>query len=683
MKNTNNYEYLLEDLTKLKGVGKKTTEVLKKKKINNLFDLLWRLPQSYIDRTQKNKINELQVGKIHTLRVLVKKYSFPRVRNLPNRVICEDSTGKIDCVFFNSYEGYIKKILPLNEEVTISGKISYFNKKYQITNPTYISKDNTLIEKIHSKYSLTEGISEKIYNKIIDQILKNLPILPEWLNDKILKKFNNEGWNSSILKLHDPKNIGNFKTNFYRRLAFDEILASFLISSEIRKKIKKIKKKSKIFSNKSFINTMSKLDFILTNDQKNSLLQINRDLSSKSKMFRLLQGDVGSGKTIVALISALNVVESGYQVAFMAPTEILTRQHYNLAKNLYSNKINLEILTGKTDYYEKKRINKEINSKKVNIVFGTHSLFQKKINFNNLGYIIIDEQHKFGVRQRKLLSDKGGSECDVLLMSATPIPRTLVMSVYGDMDISIIREKPSHRKEVATYSKLESKIDDVVRFVKKELKDDNQVFWVCPLIDESKKIDHQSAIKKYEYLNKIFPGNVALLHSKIDNVEKENILKKFLDKKFKILVSTTVIEVGIDFPNANAIIIENANKFGLSQLHQLRGRVGRGSKQATCILIFKTNLSTNARKRINILKNSNDGFIISEEDMKLRGFGDLLGFKQSGLKNFKLADPIHNEDLFVLGEKEIRRIEKEEEDLSKYKPLLKLYDQADIINDIV
>ena len=341
MKNTNNYEYLLEDLTKLKGVGKITSEILKKKKINNLFDLLWRLPQSYTDRTQKNKINELQIGKIHTLTVLVKKYSFPRVRNLPNKVICEDSTGKIDCVFFNSYEGYIRKILPLNKQVTISGKISYFNKKYQITNPKYVSKDNTLIEKIHSKYSLTDGISEKIYNKIIDQILKNLPVLSEWLDNKILKKFNNETWNNSILKLHDPKNIGNFKTNFYRRLAFDEILASFLISSEIRKKIKKIKKKSKIFSDKSFINTMSKLNFILTNDQKNSLLQINKDLSSKSKMFRLLQGDVGSGKTIVALISALNVIEAGYQVAFMAPTEILTRQHYNLAKNLYSNKINL------------------------------------------------------------------------------------------------------------------------------------------------------------------------------------------------------------------------------------------------------------------------------------------------------------------------------------------------------
>ena len=679
----NNFDYLLKDLTTLKGVGKKTTEILKKKKINSLFDLLWRLPQSYTDRTQKSNINELQVGKIHTLTVVVKKYSFPRKRNLPNKVSCEDSTGKIDCVFFNSYEGYIKKILPINEEVTISGKISYFNKKYQITNPTYVSKDSSLIEKIHTKYTLTEGISQKVYNKIIDRILKNLPILTEWHDGKILKKFNNISWNSSILKLHDHKNIGNFNSNFYRRLAFDEILASFLISSEIRKKIKKIKKKSKLFSDKSFKDTVAKLNFKLTNDQINALLQINKDLTSKSKMFRLLQGDVGSGKTIVALISALNVIESGYQVAFMAPTEILVKQHYDLAKSLYSKKIKIEILTSNTDYHEKKRINEEINSKKINIIFGTHSLFQKRINFNNLGYIIIDEQHKFGVKQRKLLSDKGGANCDVLLMSATPIPRTLIMALYGDMDISVIKEKPKNRKEIKTYSKLENKIDDVIRFVKKEINEGYQVFWVCPLIEASKKIDHESAVKKYEYLNKFFPENVALLHSKIDKFEKEKILKKFLDKKFKILVSTTIIEVGIDFPNANSIIIENANKFGLSQLHQLRGRVGRGSKQATCILIFKNNLSVNAKKRIQILKNSNDGFKISEEDMKLRGFGDLLGFKQSGLKKFRLADPVHNEDLFILGEDEIKRIEKEEKNLNKYKPLLKLYDQADIINDII
>ena len=683
MENNKNYEYLLKDLTNLKGVGIKTMEILKKKKINNIFDLLWRLPKSYTDRSEASKINKLQVGKIHTIKVIPIKYLFPRIRNLPNRVNCEDVTGKIDCVFFNSYEGYIRKILPLNNEVTISGKINYFNKKYQITNPTYVSKDSSVIEKIHNKYSLTEGISEKVYNKIINEILKNLPTLPEWINSKTLKKFGNESWNNSIIKLHDPKNISNYKSNFYRRLAFDEILSSFLVSSEIRKKIKKIKKDSKNFSNKNEIKTMSKLNFELTKDQKKALSDINNDISSKNKMFRLLQGDVGSGKTIVSLISALNVIESGYQVAFMAPTEILAKQHFNLSKKIFPNTINLEILSSKTQYLKKKIILDKVKNNKINIVFGTHSLFQKKILFNNLGYIIIDEQHKFGVKQRKLLSDKGGRNCDVLLMSATPIPRTLTMTLYGDMDLSIIREKPKFRKEIKTYSKLESKIEDVIKFVKKELKQDNQIFWVCPLIEESKKIDHESVVKKFTYLKKIFPDVVGILHGKVDQYEKEKILQDFLNKKYKILVSTTIIEVGIDFPNANLIVIENANKFGLSQLHQLRGRVGRGSKQASCILMFKSNLSENARKRINILKNSNDGFEISEEDMKLRGFGDLLGFKQSGVKNFRLADPVHNEDLFILGEKEIRRIEKEEINFNKYKPLLKLYDQADIINDLV
>ena len=683
MKKNNNYEYLLEDLTKIKGVGKKTAEILKKKKINNLFDLLWRLPQSYTDRSIVNKINVVQVGKIQTIKVIPIKYSFPRIRNLPNRVNCIDDTGKIDCIFFNSYEGYIKKIMPLNNEVTISGKINFFNKKYQITNPSYVSKDNSLIEKIHNKYSLTEGISEKVYNKIINEILINLPILSEWLDEKILKKFNNESWNRSIIKLHEPKNINNYKSNFYRRLAFDEILSSFLISSEIRKKIKKIKKNSKKFSNIGFKKIMSKMNFNLTNDQQKTLDEINNDISSKNKMFRLLQGDVGSGKTIVSLISALNVVESGYQVAFMAPTEILAKQHFNLANKIFPNNINLDILSSKTDYHKKKLILKKIETNKIDIIFGTHSLFQKKIVFNNLGYIIIDEQHKFGVRQRKLLSDKGGKNCDVLLMSATPIPRTLTMTIYGDMDLSIIREKPNFRKEVKTYSKPESKIDDIIKFVKKEIKEGNQVFWVCPLIEESKKIDHQSAVKKFEDLNKIFPNIVSMIHGKTDKDDKEKILLNFLNGKFKILVSTTIIEVGIDFPNANLIVIENANKFGLSQLHQLRGRVGRGSKQASCILMFKKNLSENARKRINILRNSNDGFEISNQDMRLRGFGDLLGFKQSGLKNFRLADPVHNEDLFFVAEEEIKRIEKNEKNLDKYKPLLKLYDQADIINDLI
>ncbi len=683
MKNNNNYNYLLSDLTQLSGVGKKTMEILKKKKVNNIFDLLWRLPKSYTDRTLVSKICDLQIGKVQTIRVVPLKYQFPRVRNLPNRVNCLDQTGKIECIFFNSHEGYVRKILPLNEEVTISGKISSYKGCYQITNPTYVSQDSSLIETIDNKYSLTEGIKEKTYNKIINQILINLPRLNEWHDRDILKKFNNESWNQAIIKLHDPTNIENYKSNFYKRLAYDEILASFLVNSEIRKKIKKIKKVRKIFTQKAHNNIINKLNFSLTNDQKKALEDINKDLDSKSKMFRLLQGDVGSGKTIVALISALNVISSGFQVALMAPTEILARQHYTLAKKLFPKKICIELLSSKSENVEKKRIVNELKDNKIHMVFSTHAIFQKKIVFSNLGYIIIDEQHKFGVRQRKLLSDKGGNNCDVLLMSATPIPRTLTMSVYGDMDVSIIKEKPSNRKEVKTYSKLETKIDDVIKFVKKEINDGNQIFWVCPLIEESKKLDHQSSVNKYKFLSKLFPNDVALLHGKIENEEKEKILNQFLNKKFSILVSTTIIEVGIDFPNANVIIIENANKFGLSQLHQLRGRVGRGEKQASCILMFKSNLSVNAKKRINILKNTNDGFEISEEDMKLRGFGDLLGFKQSGIKNFRLADPIQNEDLFLMAEKQIRRIERENLSINKYKGLLKLYDQADIINDIV
>ena len=677
-----NYEYLLSDLKSIKGVGLKTSNLLKRKKINSIFDLLWKLPKSYTDRSLSSKIKNLKIDEIQTITIIPQKYSFPRVRNLPNRVLCKDETGEIDCVFFNSYEGYIRKILPIGKEVTISGRIKYFRNKYQLTNPKYISEDSSIIKQKHNTYSLTEGISEKVYNKIIFQIIKNLPQIDEWHSKDILKNFGNIGWNDSIKKLHDPENIGKFKENFYQRLAFDEIFSTFLVNSEIRKKIKKIKKTKKKFDIKKQGEIISKLDFSLTNDQTKTLNEINKDLCSDNKMFRLLQGDVGSGKTIVALLSAFNTISSDFQVAVMAPTEILARQHFLLAKKIYPKNIKIELLSGKSSYKDKKKILNKLIKKEIDIIFGTHALFQKKVEFKKLGLIIIDEQHKFGVSQRKKLSDKAGKDCDVLLMTATPIPRTLTMTIYGDMDLSIIREKPNNRKLVKTYSKIESKIDDVIKFIKKEIQLGNQIFWVCPLIEESKKIDHSSAIKKSEYLKKIFPNEVYLLHGKTTIEEKEEILNKFLRNEFKILVSTTIIEVGIDFPNANVIIIENANKFGLSQLHQLRGRVGRGKKESSCILMFKSILSENAKKRINILKDSNDGFKISEEDMKLRGFGDILGFKQSGIKNFKLADPIHNHNLFILAEKEIKRIENEKEDIGRFKPLIKLYDRADIINDI-
>ena len=683
MSNKKDHSYLLSDLTKLKGVGNKISNLLKKKKVNTIFDLLWKLPKSYTDRSISSNIKDLKIGEIQTVTIIPYKYNFPRIRNLPNRVSCRDETGDLECIFFNSYEGYIKKILPIGKKIVVSGKIGFFRNKYQITNPKYVSEDSTIIKIKHNQYSLTEGITEKLYNNIIKQIIKNLPKLEEWHNKDILKNFDNISWYDSINKLHKPENIGKYKSPFYSRLAFDEIFSSFLVHSEIRKKIKKIKKNKKDFDLNKQNRFIDKLDFKLTKDQVRALSEINKDLISNQKMFRLLQGDVGSGKTIVALIAALNVINSGFQVAVMAPTEILARQHYLLSKKLFRLSVKVDLLSSKSEFKDRKRILNELNNNKINLIFGTHSIFQKKVEFKNLGLIIIDEQHKFGVNQRKKLSDKGGNNCDVLLMSATPIPRTLTMTIYGDMDLSIIKEKPKSRKEVRTYTKLESKVDDVIKFIQKEIKTGNQVFWVCPLIDESKKIDHSSVLKKFKFLNKIFPNKVGLLHGKTEQVEKELILNNFLNKKYDILVSTTIIEVGIDFPNANIIIIENSNKFGLSQLHQLRGRVGRGNKQSTCILMFKSSLTENAKKRLNILKKTNDGFKISEEDMKIRGYGDILGFKQSGLKTFRLADPILNENLFILAEKEIKRIENNNEDISKFKTLIKLYDQADIINDIV
>jgi len=677
----NDHEYLLSNIQNIKGIGKKTSQLFKRKNINTIFDLLWHLPTSKIENSKVTNIGDIQIGKLQTIKLTPLKYNFPRIRRLPNRVVCQSNDIKIDCVFFNSYEGYIKKILPLNTEIIISGKINFFRNKYQITNPTQVKESNENILETQNKYSLTDGLTINKYNNIINEVLKELPDLDEWLNDDIKKKFNNIKWKDAILKIHslDTKEI--LKSKYYKRLVFDELFAHFLISSKIRTKIKKIKKSQKIFKDCKE-KLIQDLNFKLTNDQEAAIKIINEDLKSKSRMFRLLQGDVGSGKTIVSMIAAVNCINAGYQTSFMVPTEILAKQHFSFAKKYLPKNIKIEMLTGKSKYADRKKILENLKLGKIDFLIGTHALFQKKVEYNKLGLIIIDEQHKFGVRQRKELSEKGGNNCDVLVMSATPIPRTMMMTVYGDMDLTLIKEKPKNRKKIVTYSKLEDKISEIIRFVKKEISNKNQIFWVCPLIEESKKVEQQSVVNKFKYLEKYFKNRIGLIHGSLDKDERNKILNNFLDRKLDILVSTTVIEVGIDFPNANVIVIENADKYGLSQLHQLRGRVGRGSKQSYCILMFKSSLSENAKKRINILKSSDDGFIISEEDMKLRGYGDLLGFKQSGIKNFRLADPILNEDLFLLAEAEVKKLEMKGDNFSKYNKLLKLYDRASIINEI-
>jgi len=674
-------DFIFSEISKLKGVGNQLSKYLKRKKIEKIKDIILNLPYSETDRSVIFKINELEAGKTQSIKVLIKKLNFPRIRNLPNKIICEDETGKIDIVYFNSREGYLRKLFPINEWVIISGKVNYFNKKYQITNPDYVTslENQEYVVKNIPKYNLTKGINEKKYRSISEKVINNLPKIDDWLDKDFLKKNDLTGWNECIKNLHNSKDAKDRQSKSFRRLVFDELCANFFTLSRNRIRIRKEKEPKKI--DISFgDNIIKDLPFLLTNSQKNVISEINVDLKSNRRMFRIIQGDVGSGKTIVSLLAILNVIKSGYQCALMSPTEILAKQHYEFSKKIFKKEnIKIDLLSGKTEQKKRKEILNNLINGKIDLLIGTHALFQKKISFKKLGLVVIDEQHKFGVKQRSDLALKGGNNCDVLLMSATPIPRTMMMSLYGDMDVSKITEKPSKRKDIITLSKPEKKINDLWPFIKKQVDIDNQVFWVCPLIEDSTFLDYSSAKKKYELIQNKFENKVGLIHGGLSKEDKQKILKNFLDKKISILVSTTVIEVGIDFPNANLIIIENANKFGLAQLHQLRGRVGRGSKQGTCILLFKDGLSKNAIKRIKILKESNDGFFIAEEDLKLRGFGDLIGYQQSGIKNFRFADPVNHESLFKLAENFVKNNEKKI-DQKKYSFLLKLFDKAEIIN---
>jgi len=680
--NNNSNTFLFKDVSTIKGVGQKLKKYLRKKNIDKVKDLLFDLPYEVTDRSKITNLDSLEIGKIANIKVEVLKYNFPRIRNLPNKVICSENEKRINIIFFNSNEFYIRKILPIKKTVLISGKISYYKNNYQITNPTYVKlfEDRKEILKIFPKYSLTEGLTEKIYRKLIQNTLKKIKGDDDWYRSDFLKynKFNKI--KKTLENLHDPKNKTNINSNDYRRIAYDEIFSNLLMLLKARKIIKIKKTEIKHFSQDVENKILKNFPYKLTEGQIKILKELDDDAKSKFRMFRLIQGDVGSGKTILALILAAKVCRSKYQVAYMAPTEILSKQQYVQTKKLFKLlNINVEMLTSKTS--NKKKIIESLSKGKIDLIIGTHSLFQKKIKFKNLGLVIIDEQHKFGVKQRMALAKKGGRNCDVLLMSATPIPRTMMMSVYGDMDISKLTEKPQQRKEITTLVKPEKKIDEVIPLLKKQISKNNQIFWVCPLIEESKKLNYSSAVNKFNLIKKIFPDQVALIHGNLNEKEKSLVINDFINKKINILVSTTVIEVGIDIPNANTILIEDSNKFGLSQLHQLRGRVGRGKEESICILLYKNNLSENAKKRLKILKSTNDGFKIAEEDLKLRGHGDLLGYQQSGIKNFKFADPIHHKDLFFLAEEEIKKSNPEK--IIDFKILLKLYDKAEVVTDIV
>ena len=684
-----NFDDLFSPVNKIKGVGPIISKKLLDKGITNKIDLFLNLPTGAIDRRFCPKLDQLEVGKVSTIFVTPIKYNIPRFRNLPNKVTCKDEYGQIDIIFFNSRENYIKQILPLNNEVIISGKVNVYKNKFQITNPEYIQsveKEND-IKKIMAKYSSVTGISAKTIQKIYNEEIKKLSEIDEWHDKDFIKKLDWPTWYESIFRLHNPENLSDIdkESKFYKRLAYDEIFSNFLIFSEIKKRIKKLQKKPKTINNIILTNIKKKLSFQLTQGQEKVLDEIFNDLSSVKKMLRVLQGDVGSGKTVVTMLAAATVVKSGYQVAFLCPTDLLAKQHYKLFKTILADEnINISLLSGKTKLSEQQKVRSQIESSNIDIAIGTHSLFQEKTIFNNLGLIVIDEQHKFGVQQRINLSLKGNINTDVLLMTATPIPRTLILTTYGEMDISTIKEKPFRNTNISTLSKSLDKIDEIMKFVENKLYEGDQIYWVCPLIEDSEKLTKlSSAVTRFNFLKKKLKYNIGLIHGSLSNEEKDLEMKKFVDGKTKLIVSTTVIEVGIDNPNANTIIIENSERFGLSQLHQLRGRVGRGTKDGSCLLLYASNIGENGRKRIQILKSSMDGFYISEEDLKLRGFGDIIGYKQSGEKDFLIADPAYHNDLFELAKHQIETEQTKEIEIEKrYNKLLKIFKKDKILNII-
>lgn len=592
---------------------------------HRVIDLLLYFPDHFKIRSYIENTDKIIPSNDYVMKVKIISHNTPLNKKHPYKVICSIPGGLIILNFFNYKSGYLHNLFKIGSTVIIAGRVEIFDKQFIINHPDYVlSNDINQVPDILNEpiYRLTSGITNQFLRKIISKLLKGLPQIDNWFPNLI-------NFHDALINAHTSSNNKDAK----ERLSMDEILITKLALQDLRAKNKQI---SGIIINchKDISHELSKIPFELTNDQKKAIEEIKEDFESPFPMSRLLQGDVGSGKTIVAIIASIYALNNSLQVAVLAPTEILARQHYTTFTNFFGLEIcGLFISSNKR---QKKNNLVKLASGEIKIAIGTHALIQEDICFQKLGLVIIDEQHKFGVEQRARLISKG-SGANILYMSATPIPRTLMLAISGDMDISIIREKPKGRKPIITSVLNIQKLSDIVGRLSSHT---GKVYWICPLIEESEKINLSPAVTRYEYLKEFFNEDVMLVHGKTKDKDRENIMEEFKNSTgFKILVATTVIEVGVDVPDADIIIIENAERFGLAQLHQLRGRVGRGQEQAFCILLYNGKLSLVAHKRLTAIKDSNDGFMIAEQDLSIRGAGDMLGKQQTGIQEFMIADP--------------------------------------------
>ena len=667
----------------LKGLGVNRSDLIKKElKIFNYKDLVNLFPNRYIDKSKYYKIKDLpkfscdvqiigEISEINEIGIGRKK-----------RLIAQftDGEDEIELIWFKSLK-WLKKSLLINTKYIVFGKLNFFARKISIPHPEIeLFKADSLSKrvKIQPIYPSTENLIKKgVSNKVISNLMKSLLYdlklnFKETIPDYLIKELKLLDKNTSIYNIHFPKN-NELLEDSIRRLKFEELL--YLQLQLLKKNInRKDKIKGYNFSvvgkhfNKFYNEVLS---FELTNAQKKVLKEIRNDLGSNAQMNRLLQGDVGSGKTIIAFMSILIALDNGYQACLMAPTEILSVQHYEgfieMSKLL---NINIVILTGSTKASVKKEIYKSLNSGEIDIIVGTHSLIQDKVKFKNLGLAIIDEQHKFGVAQRSKLWAKSAIPPHILIMTATPIPRTLAMSAYGDLDISLIDELPPGRREITTVHRFDSNRLSVLKFIKEQINEGRQIYIVYPLIEESKNMDFKDLMDGYESLSREFiqpKYQISIVHGRMKAQDKEFEMKRFENKETQILIATTVIEVGVNIPNASVMIIESSERFGLSQLHQLRGRVGRGIHKSYCILMSGNKLSNECKLRLKTMTQTNNGFIIAEKDLEIRGPGDIMGTQQSGVIDLKIADLISDQKILIYARKFARQILEEDKNLSKEK----------------
>ena len=639
---------LFRGLTTLPGLGPRNGKLVEKLVEGpRVADLLFHGPADFIDRRFTCPLSQAPNGKMLTTQVRVEKHYQNERKSLPYRVKCTDGSGTVMLVFFHAKKGWIEKLLPLGSERVISGKIEYFQGQIQMVHPEVVKpQERESLEAVEPIYPLTAGITNKVLRKAIKSALNYVPKLPEWIDEAHKKHENWPDWDDAVRSLHTPESAKDLEptSKVRMRLAYDELLANQLTLALVRDRRRKINGRSFISTGDLRKKIEAVLPFNLTGAQTRCLAEIDKDMIAKARMLRLLQGDVGSGKTIVAVLAMMNAVENGAQAAIIAPTEILARQHEkSLRPWLEAAGVRFVTLTGRDKGKTREVMLKQIKDGTAQVILGTHSIFQSDVEYHDLGIAVIDEQHRFGVHQRMELSTKGKGT-DILVMTATPIPRSLALTAYGDLEISKLDEKPPGRKPVETMLFSQEKLDDLVAALKRKIAEGVRIYWVCPLVEESDVLDLAAAEERYDILKAQFGERIGLVHGRMKPTEKDEVMTAFAGGNLDILVATTVIEVGVDVPEATIMVIEHAERFGLSQLHQLRGRVGRSAEQSYCFLVYSGPLGEITKERLSIMRETEDGFLIAEKDLELRGSGDILGTKQSGVTDFALADmTVHGE----------------------------------------